>query len=154
MGKRGPIGVESALNRAVQRRRTSASPLTQQPAINAPEGLNAECQREWDRVTGILLERGVLDDLDQAALADYIRCWQRLRAAEAEIDANGLVVPGANGARVKNPAATLARNYRAALLAWSKELGLTSASRLRCTIPGPVPKKPNRFDSFRYERTN
>jgi P27 family predicted phage terminase small subunit len=96
----------------------------------------------------LLRDRGALDALDQAALGDYITCWQRLRECEQEIETHGLIVEGANGARVKNPAATLARNYRQSLLAWCKEFGLTFGSRTRLPMPMRPEKELNRFQKL------
>ena len=95
-----------------------------------PIGLSEPAQAEWARLTGLLCERGALDAIDQVALADYLTCWQRLSEAESDIEARGLLVEGDRGP-VKNPACQLARQYRTALAAWSKEFGLTPASRLR-----------------------
>lgn len=78
-----------------------------------------------------------LDAIDQAALNDYLVCWQRLRAAAADIEVRALLVQGERG-KVKNPSAQLARQYRVALAAWSREFGLTPASPLR------LPQRPAR----------
>lgn len=96
----------------------------------APKMLSKEERDEWNRVTSLLKQRGLLDRLDQVALHDYLKCWTRLRECEAEVSRDGLTVRTERGV-VKNPACTLATQYRASLLAWSKELGLTIGSRLR-----------------------
>ncbi len=95
-----------------------------------PKSLSKEERAEWNRVTGLLKQRGLLDRLDQVALHDYLKCWSRLKECEAEVSRDGLTVRTERG-MVKNPACTLATQYRAALLAWSKELGLTIGARLR-----------------------
>ena len=148
MGQRGPLGRESRMNRAKQRNGTSGVSDVHPGAISepcAPEGLNEAALAEWLRVTGLLRDRGALDGLDQAALHDYITCWSRLKECEDEIEANGLMVEGRAGERVKNPAATLARNYRTSLLAWCKEFGLTFSSRTRIGMPNREEEKLNPF---------
>ena len=76
-------------------------------------------------------------------------CWERLRQCEQEISTYGVLVAGANGARVKNPAIQVARQYRDALFAWSKEIGLTFASRSRLSMPGSdAGKPPNTFEEL------
>jgi P27 family predicted phage terminase small subunit len=119
MGRRGPLAIAQRLQ------------AQQQEAVEPemPSGLSQAAQAEWERLTGLLRERGALDAIDQAALNDYLVCWQRLTEAEADIETRGLLVEGERGP-VKNPACQLARQYRAALTAWSKEFGLTPASRL------------------------
>src|SRR5262249_42293350 len=111
-----------------------------------PEAMTDEAQHEWSRIVALLRERNTLDALDQEALRDYLLCWQRLRECEAEITANGVLVSGGGGRGVvKNPACQLARQYRDALVAWSRELGLTLASRTRLAVPGPKTEKKNAF---------
>jgi P27 family predicted phage terminase small subunit len=154
MGLRGPIGHKVRLQRAKQRNGTSgvsgAHPVTNS-APCAPEGLSIEALVEWDRVTGLLRDRGALDGLDQAALHDYITCWRRLKECEAEIQTHGLMVEGRAGERIKNPAATLARSYRGALLAWCKEFGFTFSSRTRIGMPITETKEPSRFQQMANE---
>jgi len=110
----------------------------------APENLDDASQREWERITRLLRARGALDALDQAALHEYLVCWRRLRDAEAQIEADGITVTGANGQLVRHPALTPATQYRAALLALCKEFGFTYNSRLRMAMP-PTEKPQGKF---------
>jgi P27 family predicted phage terminase small subunit len=90
-----------------------------------PAALSADQGVEWRRVAAILRRRGTFEAAE-TALRDYIRCWGRLQQCEADIERRGVLVQGDRG-MVKNPACQLAREYRAALLAWSRELSLTKA---------------------------
>jgi P27 family predicted phage terminase small subunit len=127
MGSKGKIGYGAVMNRQVNR--TSA------PEPDMPKGLDVAAQNEWTRITDLLRTREALDALDQAALADYLTCWQRLQECEAEITQHGVLVEGANGrGRVKNPACQLARQYRDSLLGWSREFGFTLSSRMRIDL--------------------
>jgi P27 family predicted phage terminase small subunit len=99
-----------------------------------PSGLTSEGQEEWNWVTGLLRERGVLDSLDQVALQDYLTCWTRLLECERDIQRRGVLVDGDRG-KVKNPCCQLSRQYRDHLIAWSRELGLTALARERLTMP-------------------
>lgn len=127
MGQKGPVGLNSAFNRKRD------AHLSDEPEM--PKGLSREAKAEWRRITRLLAIRSSLDALDQVALHDYITCWERLRECEAEITANGVMVEGVNGrGRVKNPACQIARQYRDALLAWSREFGLTLSSRTRLDL--------------------
>ncbi|MCU1327481.1 MAG: family phage terminase small subunit [Bryobacterales bacterium] len=131
MGQHGPISVASKMARNVAQGTASAPAEPQEP-----EGLSDASRAEWVRITGLLRDRGALDALDQAALRDYLLCWDRLRECEAEITKHGVMVEGINGRqRVKNPACQLARQYRDALVVWSREIGLTFASRTRLAMP-------------------
>jgi P27 family predicted phage terminase small subunit len=99
---------------------------------------------EWKRITGLLRDRNALDGLDQAALRDYLVCWQRLQDCEADIQKRGILVKGARGT-VKNPSLQIAKSYRESMLAWARELGFTLGSRTRLALPGIEPKKLNKF---------
>ena len=134
MGLRGRIS-----DTAVQHEQQLAK---QQP--DPPAGMSAASRREWERITTLLEGRGLLDRLDEAGLHDYLQCWERLRECEDLLTREGLTASTERGT-VKHPAATLATQYRAALLAWSKELGLTLASRLRMQVERNSPEAPDPY---------
>jgi P27 family predicted phage terminase small subunit len=130
LGQRGRIRADASSQRARDRA------FADQPEM--PKRLSAIAKTEWTRVTCLLRNRDLLDALDQNALADYVTCWERLQQCEAEISRYGVLVEGSNGrGRVKNPAVQLSRQYRDALMSWSKELGLTVASRTRLSVSPP-----------------
>lgn len=112
-----------------------------------PANMTPEVRREWKRVTELLATRGLLDRLDEAGLHDYMTCWERLRECEALLTREGLVATAERGT-VKHPAATLASQYRASLLAWSKELGLTLASRLRMQVERNLSPEARMHDPY------
>lgn len=145
MGTKGPVGIETVMRR--NRTRT-----TRQSEPRQPKGLSPEAAREWKRVTGLLRSRNALDGLDQTALHDYLVCWQRLTECEAEISKFGVMVAGANDrGRVKNPAIQIARTYRDALVTWSREIGLTFASRTRLAIEEQKNPTENKFAQLAAE---
>ncbi|MBM3759213.1 MAG: phage terminase small subunit P27 family [Acidobacteria bacterium] len=112
-----------------------------------PANMSKESKREWERITTLLETRGLLDRLDEAGLHDYLTCWERLRECEALLTREGLVATAERGT-VKHPAATLASQYRASLLAWSKELGLTLASRLRMQVERNLSPEARAHDPY------
>jgi P27 family predicted phage terminase small subunit len=112
-----------------------------------PEDLSAESLDEWERVVGLLRQRGVLDALDQAGLRDYITCWSRLLECEEDISTRGVLVIGERGIKIKNPACQIARVYRDSLLAWTKEFGFSVASRERLAMPREQARKTNKWDN-------
>jgi P27 family predicted phage terminase small subunit len=138
MGQRGKIATISL----VKRQKAASTSIKTEPVM--PPGLSEDAEREWVRVTDHLRSRNALDGLDEAAIADYVTCWSRLRECEAVIEADGLLIDGDRG-KVKHPAVQLARTYRAALLSWAKELGLTFASRTRIGVFESEPEEDNPF---------
>lgn len=65
----------------------------------APGHLTALAKEEWERVGGLLLERGLIGgELDVAALALYCQAWARWVEAEQALAASGgLLVRTGNG---------------------------------------------------------
>jgi len=138
--KRGPV----ALN--PDKKRRSRERLAGRGEPKMPAGLTREARAEWRRVTALLRARGVLDGLDQIALADYVLCWTRLGECERDLGERGVLVKGDRG-QVKNPSAQLAREYRTSLLNWCRELGLSPASRERLAFPA-APKSDPALNPF------
>ena len=145
MGQRGKLSTATVM----QRNRSAARDVTTEPT--APKGLPAAARREWERITALLRQRNCLDALDQAALRDYLVCWQRLNECEADIAARGILVKGYRSALTKNPSVALARQYREHLLAWSKELGFTIGSRARLAVPQQEKPRVNPFSLLERE---
>lgn len=119
----------------------SRRPLNDCPASpsipSCPDWMPAEGKAEWRRVAPLLDELNILTKLDRASLADYCLTWARLIQAERDITERGLLVPGRNRADglVKNPAITVARQYRVSLQRWCAAFGLTPDSRGRINYP-------------------
>jgi P27 family predicted phage terminase small subunit len=138
MGQRGFVSAADVMKRNM----AGAAANSNEPV--PPNDLNVEGTHEWKRITGLLRDRNALDGLDQAALRDYLVCWQRLQDCEADIQKRGILVKGARGT-VKNPSLQIAKSYRESMLAWARELGFTLGSRTRLALPGIEPKKLNKF---------
>jgi P27 family predicted phage terminase small subunit len=154
MGSRGKIGIEPRLKLA--RQRGAVSPIS---GSHEPDGvklkatgLSDEAREEFDRVVSLLRERGVLDQLDSAAIADYAVCFDRLLECEREISARGILVEGRGGGTVRNPAITVAKAYRQSLVKYASEFGLTVGARSRLSMPAPDNRKQNPFEKFGFVR--
>lgn len=110
-------------------------------SLRAPNGMPEGARREWRRVVPLLVRMGVAGDVDRLALADYCLCVARLAQCEREIEEHGVLVKGDRGL-VKNPACQLAREYRAAVVRWSAEFGLTPSARGRIDAPAAAEVDP------------
>ena len=146
MGQRGRTSAKSLMAR------NAAAVHTTDSEPCPPADLTPEARAEWDRITSLLRQRKCLDALDQAALHDYLLCWQRLQECEKDIAERGVLVKGYRGGPTKNPSLQAARTYREALLAWSRELGFTLGSRSRLAVPKPEQPKRNPFADLEIER--
>jgi P27 family predicted phage terminase small subunit len=116
-------------------RRRAAPKAGQAPRM--PAGLEPDVQSVWRRVLPAVVEHGVTP-ADTAALVDLCTCVVRLAQAEAAIAEHGVLVEGYRGSLVKNPAITVAMQYRAALARWCDAFGLTPASRAKLALEKPA----------------
>lgn len=123
------------LSGTARRDRAKAHDGTPAASLRCPGGLPDDAQAAWRRIAPLLAERGLLTELDVEAARDMCLCVARLREAEALVKKNGLLVEGARGSKVKNPAATLAREYRQDLYRWSSKFGLTPVDRAAFDMP-------------------
>jgi P27 family predicted phage terminase small subunit len=90
---------------------------------------------EWDRVTPILDELGVLSVLDRTALATYCIAVAGIKAATDDLRIRGYLIPSAreDGALIKNPSNQLLRDYAKLVAQFSAMLGMSPADRVRLT---------------------
>lgn len=123
------------------------SALNAADPVLPPPGLHLEALAEWRRIIKLLRERDLLDGLDQIALRDFVTCWVRLEAAEADISRRGILLTSARGT-TKNPSLQIAEQYREYLLAWARELGFTPASRQKLALQLAAPKARRNVESL------
>jgi hypothetical protein len=103
-----------------------------------PAGLKATGKKLWQSV----LNDYELSDAERHVLELAAIAADRMTMAQAEIDANGLLLEGRYGPRL-NPAVPIERDSRAAVLAHLRALGVVNPSDLPARdshTPGPKPK--------------
>jgi len=91
---------------------------------------DAEAIAEWTKVVPTLRRVGLVSDLEQSSLIGYCRVWSRLQAAERELRASGLFLPGESGV-VVHPAVKVANESIDRCLRYWQEFGMTPAARSR-----------------------
>lgn len=102
-----------------------------------PSWMPKDGRAEWRRVLPELELMGLALRADRATLAGYCASYARWVEAERLISADGVIVDGYRGGRVKHPAAQIARDSRASMLVFARELGLTPRSREGISLTGP-----------------
>lgn len=112
----------------------------------APEWLNDYAQVVWDKLAPQLVDSKVLTSTDLHNLECFASAYGRWRMAEADINKNGIVVMGAMGSEVKNPACTVANEAMRQMATYGGALGLDPASRSRLMVP--TAKKKSAFAEF------
>ena len=113
-----------------KRRLNTNEPTPERGIPPKPTALGAVASKEWDRITPMLFELGLLTAVDGAALAAYCANFQRWHEAETLIKASGLVIEAERGP-VRNPAVGIANESMAQMHKFLVEFGLTPASRIR-----------------------
>jgi P27 family predicted phage terminase small subunit len=106
---------------------------------DCPAHLAGEARAEWDRVSQLLLEHGMVSHADRGALAMLCSLWGRYVAAELMIEKAAQAAPASAGLFVKSPndfpiqSPWLAVSNRSIeqYRSLCAEFGLTPASRVR-----------------------
>jgi P27 family predicted phage terminase small subunit len=131
MGRRGPAPQPTRLKllKGVKPGRINRDePIPLDRAINRPAWLSDLASEEWDRVAPHLVAMGTVTDADLSAFAVYCEAvarWRRL----AELVAASPPVVSRDGAVVKNPVYSQARDAAAEVRLWAREFGLTPSAR-------------------------
>lgn len=91
MGQRGPKPTPTALKAVTGARIRAAVDLGEgiNPPVKAPpmpKDLVGPARSEWKRITPLLLELGLLTELDRAALANYCTAWGERTQLQAQIN--------------------------------------------------------------------
>ncbi|MFE5031017.1 phage terminase small subunit P27 family [Streptomyces sp. NPDC056683] len=97
----------------------------------APEWLNEVGQAEWDRLTPILSEMGIVTLADRNAVAFYCQSYANYVAATEEVNRHGVIVQGHRGVIAKNPAVQVQRDALEQMNRWGGKLGLSPIDRVR-----------------------
>lgn len=148
MGERGPkplpANVHVLRGNASKLPRASLQDTVCPPAAipSAPDHLNAEALEEWQRVTPLLLQLGLITEIDRAALAGYCQAYGRWVNAERTIARlNGESENGHGGeidvtpSGYKQISVHEQRSNRAleTMAKFAAEFGMTPSSRSRVT---------------------
>jgi P27 family predicted phage terminase small subunit len=112
--------------------------------IVPPEWLQGPGRELWETVAPMLCKQRVLQATDVQNLEIYCAAYGRFRAGELSIAVDGIVVAGAQGGVVKNPAATVVNEAVRQMNSYGALLGLDPSSRQR--MHGP--KKAGEANEF------
>ena len=121
-------------------------PVSDIEKIKRPLWLDADAVAAWDELMPILIRMGVFTIADRHLLIALCCAISRLKAAQKEIELNGLVVQGATGSK-KSPGCTIADESTKAIRALSGDLGLSPPSR-----PGLKANPPYELSDEEKER--
>lgn len=137
MGKRGTKPKPTALRVLHGDREDRINRNEPQPAakeVDCPDWLPPLAVEIWERLGPDLAAKGVLTFWDVDLFARF--CWLTAQNRElmAIVEAEGLIVNGDKGVRVKNPAMQLVRDTTAQMVSIGARFGLTPSDRSQLSL--------------------
>ena len=112
--------------------------------VDPPEWLSDRAAQMWRMVAPELLRENVVAITDLHNVEAFCVAYDNWRMAQESVQKNGIVVEGAQGGPIKNPALTAANETMRQLVTFGSMLGLDPASRTRL-IGGNKEKETNEF---------
>ena len=116
---------------------------------SCPDHLSAEAKREWNRITKVMKNLGIISDLDRATLAIYCQAWGRweqlnkkIKKLEEAQELSGLVDVTPKGFEQMTVYVQLTNRYADQIKQYIAEFGLSPSARTRLK-PAIEPEKSN-----------
>ncbi|MBV8971766.1 MAG: phage terminase small subunit P27 family [Sphingomonadaceae bacterium] len=134
MGRRGPPPRPTRLKLLQGETRPSRigspEPQPREHPPEAPTWLAVEARAVWDRTVAELDAMGMAFAADADALAVYCNAVVNHARAQQVLDRSGVLVKGADGGIVRNPANTVVNHNAAVIARFAREFGLTPSARV------------------------
>ncbi|MDH0745282.1 phage terminase small subunit P27 family [Pseudomonas sp. GD03842] len=112
--------------------------------VDPPEWLSERAATMWKMIVPELLREKVVALTDLHNVEAFCVAYDNWRMAQESVAKHGIVVAGATGGPVKNPALTAANETMRQMVTFGSMLGLDPASRTRL-IGGNKEKETNEF---------
>lgn len=126
--------------------RLAAQPHPQRGIPARPDWLDEAAVAEWDRITPILNEQGLMTHADLAAIAAYCCCFSRIGYAESRIKADKAVMLR-DGVSFVSPWIKIANEAYGLLRAFLSEFGMSPSSRSKA-MKAPMGKEKSKLSAF------
>jgi P27 family predicted phage terminase small subunit len=104
-------------------------------APSALEWLSPAAKAVWDSLVPQLHAKGLFTDWDQETFAVFCEAVVHHRLACEATDGSAILVRGAHGNFVKNPALQIVRDCAQTIRAFAQEFGLTPSARSGIELP-------------------
>lgn len=132
-----------------KRKRYQTEPTPPEGKPTPPNYLDAVARAEWDAVTTILDDMGLLSGADRAALEMYCVAYSRMRHAQEQVAKFGSIILSPNKKYpMQSPYASELNTTEGQCRRWLQEFGLTPASRARMSLPVKEAMTANRLIRF------
>lgn len=127
-----------------KRRLNDQEPKPELVLPQAPGHLGKFARLEWERVTPLLYNLGLLTGVDLAALEAYCEAYGRYKAQSNLLNDEDEIIETTNGNKIQNPRIGLVNTLRKQVVVLAAEFGMTpsSRSRLHVIIEPEKPQDP------------
>ena len=105
-----------------------------------PDHLTVTARGEWDRISKVLYNLGLISEIDRTALAAYCQLYGRWKDAEDAINRSGMIIKTTNGNIIQSPMVGIANRSLELMKQYLVEFGMTPSSRTRVKV-ADKPKK-------------
>lgn len=109
--------------------------------VDPPEWITGYARDMWLRVAPLLCRQKVLQATDLHNVEAFCVAYKNWRMAELHVSENGIVVEGATGGPIKNPALTVVNESARQFATFGAMLGLDPGSRARLIGAGSKEKE-------------
>ncbi|MCG3134752.1 MAG: hypothetical protein HMLKMBBP_02113 [Planctomycetes bacterium] len=145
MGRRGPPPLPSATKLArgtFRPHRSRGEPVPAPGVPTPPPWLPPLAREEWDRIIPLLRARGLVEEIDSAALVGYCTAWSDMADAMRVLREEGTTVADARGGLSAHPELRRMEAAREALRKFAQEFGLSPSARSRVSSTPPRVRSP------------
>ena len=108
-----------------------------------PSVLDEIALEEWQSISVLLYEQGLLTELDRAALAGYCTAFSLWVKANAVLRKSALLVKTSKNSLVQNPLISISNKSMELMHMFMSEFGMSPSSRTRINVLSKA--KNNRF---------
>lgn len=117
-------------------------------APNCPDWLEDEAKAEWERMSTVLENMGMLTDMDMVAFAGYCQAYARWKEAEEFLSQHGSIVRTPNGYLQQVPQVSIAQTNLKIVLKFCEQFGLTPSSRSRIVADKSVEETTDEMEKL------
>lgn len=114
----------------------------------APEFLEGEALKEWNRITPHLYNAGLLAHIDLAGIVAYCQSWGRWVTAEKKLKGQPLITVSKTGVEKRNPNLGIAHAEMANVWKCLSAFGMTPSSRAGLFVEAPSEHNTNLWKKF------
>ena len=105
--------------------------------IQAPSWVTGLAKEMWERGVPMLCDQRILTFADLHNVEIFCSAYEVFRLADDDVTDRGIIVPGARGVEIKNPALTAKNEAIKQMISSGSLLGLDPSSRQRLMGPAP-----------------